>query len=343
MRRNGSKPVRIKKESKLKLNELQNKSARSEITLRRAEIQSTGSVLKSLGGMYDEHAKLVFLFDVSGSMSERVARDKEGKTFTDQYIWKEEKMVEIRSRVSNLASMIALDPMAALIAASDPLCALLDPPDADGNRGFTADDEELKARIVRADLILELGIDVDRSKHNQQPPTRIELVQKLASQELHARFKKYPNSRMAVIPFANYPAVIFDDGDEAALDPAISGLGIGCNNTDSGGTRILDAIAKAMEVCRKHPSSVGLHHFIVVSDGCDGVCSANIDQWVPTLKASGVVLDYIHIGEDSYHNKGLEAACKALGGEFVVVNTERDFTRRFVEAAQRLCLPPASN
>ena len=66
-----------------------------------------------------------------------------------------------------------------------------------------------------------------------------------------------------------------------------------------------------------------------------------LPEWVPVLKASGIVLDYIHIG-DAYVNEPLQNACKALGGEFVVVNNELDFTTKFVEAVHRLCLPPAA-
>ena len=58
---------------------------------------------------------------------------------------------------------------------------------------------------------------------------------------------------------------------------------------------------------------------------------------MPALKTSGVVLDYIHIG-DEYVNAGLAAACKALGGEFVTVNSERDFAKKFVDAVQRKML-----
>ena len=58
----------------------------SDIVLRKTEsVQTTTSVLKKLSGVYEEHAKLVFCFDVSGSMSERVAADKNKVGFADQY------------------------------------------------------------------------------------------------------------------------------------------------------------------------------------------------------------------------------------------------------------------
>ena len=81
---------------------------------------------------------------------------------------------------------------------------------------------------------------------------------------------------------------------------------------------------------------------MVVSDGDDHNCTRNIGAWVPALKASGVVLDYIHIGELENKNSGLEAACKELGGESVAVNTEDEFELKFVQAAQRPMLPPSA-
>jgi len=92
-----------------------------------------------------------------------------------------------------------------------------------------------------------------------------------------------------------------------------------------------------LDVCRKKPSPVGVHHFIIVSDGEDGSSNV-IGSWVPSLKASGVVLDYIHIGCE-YANKGLKKACEALGGIFVTVNSERDFESKFIEVVHRKMLP----
>jgi len=103
-------------------------------------------------------------------------------------------------------------------------------------------------------------------------------------------------------------------------------------------TEIMSAIRAAVEVCRKRPSLVGIHHVIIMSDGCDGGTHV-LPEWLPTLKASGVVLDYIHIGDESVNDE-LKAACTALGGECVVVNSEKDFAERFAIACARPMLPP---
>jgi len=232
----------------------------SEITLRHTDVAKSNSVLKKLGGIYDEHAKLVFLFDCSGSMN----------------------------------SQVAGDPLA-LIA-------------------------------------------------GHEEPIRIDLVKRLAKQELENRFKKYPNSKISVIPFGDRPVVLFDDGDPKDLWSALDRLKT-CFSLDGtyeqstgGGTNILGAIRKAIDVCRAKPSPVGLHHFIIVSDGEDYHANNTIGSWVPALKASGVVMDYIHVGCESA-NDGLKAACLALGGEFVTVNSERDFETQFKLAVARLMLP----
>src|SRR5438034_1140612 len=80
-----------------------------ELTLRNTELESK-SVLKKLTGVYDEHAKIVFIFDVSGSMNSRVA-----KTYTEQYQWTPEILADVRARATvAIASLNALqsDPMA---------------------------------------------------------------------------------------------------------------------------------------------------------------------------------------------------------------------------------------
>jgi len=319
----------FEKESKMKLNELN--FTGTELVTKKSEVERT-SVLHKLNSVYDENAKLVFLFDVSGSMSSCVA-----KSYTEQYAWTPELMADIRQKI---AAVLA-DPLSVVLGSDllmlcDPPASPFDPPT------IPSDDTELQERIVRKNLIGELNIPVDFTKQHEQPPTRISLVKKLAKSELENRFKKYPKSRIAIIPFGGHAPVLFDDGTPDQLWPTLETLQIGMvvngKSTNSGDTRILDAIKSGMEVCRKKPSAVGIHHFIVVTDGGDRVANENIVSWVPALKASGIVLDYIHIG-DEHVNEGIKKACELLGGEAVTVNSVRDFEQRFVEAVGRKMLP----
>jgi len=325
----------------MKLNDLKFEGG-SEVVRQSVEVERT-SVLQKLTGVYDEHSKLVFMFDVSGSMGMNIA-----KTFTDQYQWTPETLTAVRQEVITLLGKInsamgdpALMMLLILDERESKLRAMADVSrNEDEPYTFTPkDDEELKERIVRVDAVGEFGIQVDWANHDKKPPTRMELVKTLAQSEIKNRFKKFPDSRIAVIPFGSYPKVIFNDGTPDQLWPLLEEMGEGYSGAGFG-TDMLSAIAKAMEVCRDKPSPVGVHHFIMVSDGEDGNADHNIPKWIPTLKASGVVFDYIHIG-DSHRNSGMVQVCKETGGECVTVNSERDLRAKFVEAVNRLMLPPA--
>lgn len=330
---------------------LDNLNLAGALTVTKNDLE-TKSVLKKLGTIYDEHAKLVFLFDVSGSMRERIATG-----WTDQYVWTPEQLGKIRLDVQAAVAKanqrgaadggeddedfedIGAPAPVSLSAEEYDLIKLADNgTDATGNLFFTcADDEELKERIVRRNLIIELNIPLDLSKEQKVPPTRLEAVKQLAAKEIHARFSRFPKSRVAMLRFASHSEVLFDDGTHADIDGAIERLNFGCG----GGTDILCALNDGMQVCKKRPSEVGLHHFIVVSDGEDYKANANIVDWILVLKTSGVVLDYIHIG-DSPHNDGMKTACAALGGEFVAVNSARDLESKLFNAVTRMIAPPVA-
>jgi len=349
----------------MKLNDLNLGNVGNEITLRKTELEAKPSVLKKLDAVYDEHARLLFLFDTSGSMNSRVAADKHGKGYADQFIWSD--VDALLAKVSSEIARLNLgDPLA-----DETYAQLADKvPGPNNELMFTADVEELKNRIIRANMMDEFGVIPDLTKKHQQPPTRIELVKKLAKQEIATRFKKFPESKISVIPFSGHPVTLFDCQEPDNLWPALDLLSTswnallcrtcgkaykyeGGNNRvacdcggqlymdgSDGGTDILSAIREAMELCRKKPSPVGIHHIIMVTDGEDYQADTNIGAWVPSMKASGVVLDYIHIGEESQANAGLKAACTALGGEYVTVNTEREIEAKFIAAVTRLLMPP---
>lgn len=298
------------------------------------------SVLQKLNTVYDEHAKLVFLFDVSGSMMSLIAH-----TFTDQYKWTPEIIAKIKADVSaavakanglmmGVGTGLLTEVETKLIQMSDKLRG------PNNTYTFTPkDDEDLAERVVRNDFIGHFEVEINWERHTDKPLKRIELVRSLAKSELENRFKKYPKSKVAVIPFGSFPDVMFNDGEPADLWPKLDELRIGWGNA-GGGTDILNAISAAMDVCREKPSPVGIHHFIVVSDGEDGRADQALPSWLPSLQASGIVMDYIHIGDDT-RNAGLELVCKSTGGECVTVNNEKDLRAKFIEAVNRLMLPPA--
>jgi hypothetical protein len=310
----------------------------TEITVRKTELTAKSSTLGKLGDTYTEHAKLVYCFDVSSSMSAQVA-----KSYISQYAWTPALMATIRARIeSAIDHCNAIDPMAVITGAAelDPedetLLKLVDPtPGPNGLALGNVTDEELQERIVRDNLMAELNVPMDFSKKQEQPPSRMDLMKRCAKSEIEKRFKKYPASRVAVIEFGSAAELAFDDGKPEQLWPVLNRMyeyGHLSSSTD-----IMGAIRAAVETCRAKPSVVGIHHVIITSDGCDGGTYA-IESWIPMLKASGVVLDYIHIG-DMEGNEPLRKACEALGGEYVVVNSEKDFEERFAIASARLMLP----
>lgn len=328
------------------------------LVLRKKALEQNAE-FKKISDTYSEFAKLIFLFDVSGSMNARIAVDKHGESYADEFQWPQGCLADINKRLmSVIANTVEAEngnPDADTLTDVElhPLINFFSFPPIP----HCSDDIELKNLIVKNNLMSFLGIIPDLTKKHQEPPTRLGVLRTLAKQEIHARFEKYPNSRIAVIPFSGQAAPLFDDGKQDEIDAAIEKLdsnmtipryGVGMDEYGKpvvkslcvmdGGTDIMVAINEGLEVCRAHPSAVGIHHIIVVSDGGSGINTA----WTPILKSSGVVLDYIHIG-DEYVNELLAAMCKELGGECVTVNSEKDLKEKFKLAVNRLMLPAASS
>lgn len=307
---------------------------------------------KKISDTYSEHAKLVFLFDVSGSMNAKIAVDKHGESYTDEFMWPTGCLDDIKKRVDlvikNMVMAFNGDPDADELTDCQ-LQVLIDTCNLPPTPRFV-DDEDLKQRIIRASLTGFLGIFPDVAKVHQEPPTRLGVLRSLAKQEIHARFEKYPNSRIAVIPFSGQAAPLFNDGKQEEIDAAISKLDpnmqiprLGKKGEVKsicymdGSTDIMLAIHEGLEVCRMNPSTVGIHHIIIVSDGGSCINPA----WTSILKSSGVVLDYIHIG-DERPNDLLVGMCKELGGDCVTVNSEKELKEKFKLAVERPLLPAAT-
>ena len=295
---------------------------------------------KTISDTYSEFAKLVFLFDTSSSMENHIARTASGKSLADLlYVFTPDILADIRLRVETaLAEYNTVQDAGGEISEDvTKLACLADAwHGANGELVFSASDDELKDRILRTNLTDFFNIlPTQVTNRDTKAPTRMSVVKRLAKQEIVKRFQKFPKSRIAVIAFNDHPTVLFDDGASGELDAEVEKLHA------SGGTNILEAIKQGMEVCRAKPSSVGIHHFLLVTDGEDPAADVIIRSWVPTLKASGVILDYIHIG-DSYVNQGLRDACAELGGEYVPVNSEDELEEKFMQALKRPLLPPAT-
>jgi len=269
----------------MKLNDL-TFTGSTEIAVRSVGI----SPLRKLDAIYDEGAKLVFLFDVSGSMADRIAR-----TYTDQYEFTPEVIAAIRARVTDAVAAVEATKAAAIAAVlsgededdEDVVDSVDVTPEqrrvlvmVDDKRGpngeltFTATDEELKERVVRHDLIGEFGVGVNWATHGGRAPSRMDVVKTLAKTEIKRRFELYPNGQVAVIKFGGCAEIMFDEGKPTELWPVLDAMHT--NEMYSGDTQILTAIRAAMDTCRAKPSEVGVHHFILVTDGGDYVADQNI-------------------------------------------------------------------
>lgn len=335
----------------------------SALTVRKSAVDDPfAKKQKTISDTYAEHAKLVFLFDVSGSMAGLVTRDRHGSSYSDQFIWPDETMRAIHADATSACAKINAcdadpdadgdEPQYQLTAGESLASSLLDPRTFGMPATFmSADDEDLRRRIMSKGLTAQFGILPALGKH-QAPLSRMDIVKKLAQSEIIARFRKFPNSRVAVVAFGGNTMTLFDDGAADDVEAAVAKLnhqgmcavdanGVRTDAVEHGDTAILNAVRTGLDICRSRPSDVGLHHFILVTDGGDSDADRSLPGWVPTLKQSGVVLDYIHIG-DSYANDGVKAACLATGGEFNVCNTEKDIAEKFTLAVARLCLPAPS-
>lgn len=303
----------------------------SELTLRPKETVAETKMSK-LSEQVEELAKLVFIFDKSGSMGGSLLPG-----LVKAYSWPEGVVAKIRTRLQDVAERASAalpgDPKMVLNSwmSENEMLSMLH---FDGVKYTvpTLTDDKLKERIVDLDITGAFGIYYDRSSGIPEM-SKVACVKKLATQEIDRRLKKYPNSDIAVVAFGDGADILSETGDRKSLDRAVDMLG-----AYDGSTQILAGLSAAMNVCRKSPSIIGIHHFMVISDGGDPECSAHIAEWIPALKASGVVLDYIHIGGAGEMNKPLADACRQLKGDAVAVNNTGALETRFIEQATRLML-----
>ena len=132
--------------------------------------------------------------------------------------------------------------------------------------------------------------------------------------------------------------------------------GLGCG----GGTNTLDALRLARTRLEKKPSSVNMHHIVVVSDAEDEYADALREIYLPYFKDHNVVFDFILImskdeqaacekarkeGKTEWRymmHDTLREVCEATGGEFSIVSNTEDIRSTVYLQGMRLCLPPGT-
>lgn len=296
----------------------------------------------SLKETIDREQKIVYIMDASGSMSSKMAPEDP----KDLYDWSPEVLEKFSDKIQ-------------LEFQKD----IQDEQFAKGNPVPKDDDESLmKAAAVR---FLEEGLDekdnliqyildeglVDKyiteiqvpvkGEYSLQTESRSQAMRGAMKKFVQQRFQKWPQSKVELIEFDSSPSVRAEAG--ATLETLLTEIdNIG---QYGGGTDIHAAVSFALRRVNQSPSPVNANHLILVTDGEDHR-AINVENLLPTMKKLGVVFDYIFVkGSNSHVDDSvanvLKKVCNETGGEYAEVTKSSDFTQKFFEMSNRLCLPPA--
>lgn len=335
---------------------------------------------KSLDDVFDKYMKLVYLFDVSGSMYEGIPSD----TIDKMYVWTPEILAEFRSRLikeatesTNFKYNLERAKQVLKEQAIEEMREESD--DEDSEEEKSSDEpsdsviEELAINLhagfeVNSDHYLKLAIhsdlknraafrDINLMKLFVEADTKTKLVamKDAAVEFVTKRFNKYPEADVVVFKFDDHPTKIAESVPKGPTLAAIQAMGGG------GGTDIYTAMARGVQTCKKMQSPVKAHHIVLVTDGED-FSARNVPQLLPEMKKLNIVVDFIYMKSIAAEqadlismlfgtrqeraNANIEALIKVskeTGGEFVTVTNAAEFKEKFLAASSRLCLPPASN
>lgn len=284
----------------------------------------TGS---SLADMYDRYKKLIYLFDISWSMSDGMALEDHVRS----YKWTKEKLDEFREAIRAVMETVDDD---------DEEGDILDQEEDVFNFDLK-DDEALKRAILEHNWQRDFGIQLEKDESFKSPTiSKMTAVKNAAKEFVTARFNKYPDANVLVYAFdTSVEARTKGFGRDIVL-AAVDGL------NPSGGTNITPAVKAAVAECRSRPSQLGANHIVLVSDGMD-YQAVKVEELLPEMKQRNIVFDFIFVvGSDTMGPSDmhvinvLEKVCKETGGEFTTVRTVKDFQVKFLQASSRLCLPP---
>lgn len=285
----------------------------------------------SLGDVFDKFQKMIYLFDVSASMSAHIAGTNE--EIVNQYKWTETDLKTIKAHV---------------ISESQDLCSGEGLSDEDAVMDccqFDISNElELKMYAVthQANIFDSLGIRLVQNSEVTKIHTKLEVVKDAAKRFVRQRFEKYPDSQVLVYSFDTESTQRVADAGVDAVLKAIDELHLG------GGTDIFSAVSRAVNEFKKRPSHVQAHHIVLVSDGAD-YGARNIEfQLLDKMKELNIVFDFIYIkgedrgwGDDNKIITSIQKVCDTTGGDYRAVNSAEDFETKFFAASSRPLLPPS--
>lgn len=296
----------------------------------------------TLTDMYDRFSKLIYAIDSSGSMGEGMVNDD----YVNRFKWtpeilekfclsmEEDKYFEKQWKEEH----------------EDDEWFQTDEEDESNNsspvdvRSLT--DAQLKMEIVKEGLSDKYGIPLEMDyKKRSKSRSKMMALKDAAKNFVHSRFQKFEDARVGVFSFEDTPSLLCAAGaSEEEVMQAINRL----PDNGGGGTNIYRAVDRVVNECKKRPSEVGLHHIVLVSDGCD-YGGIKVKDLVPKMKELGIVFDFIYMLGVSPDQQGEEVAkvmrdvCEATGGEYTVVKTEEDFEQKFLAVSNRPLLPAPKN
>lgn len=305
----------------------------------------------SITEMYDKYMKLIYLFDVSGSMSSGMAPEDTASL----YEWPQDLLKKFRERMKKDPDIVS-DSMSAMNG-TDP--DDLDEDDLDDysddmSDGFLSaadidnlSENELKRKIIDEGLSKKYNIPLQRKavsySNRYSGKSKLEAVKDAARRFVAERFKKYPAANVKVFAFDESCQDRTHGVGEQAVLYALDSL------VPSGMTDIYGAVDRGVSECKKRPSEVGANHIVLVSDGFDSNAGMVEEKLLSRMLENTVVFDFIYIigGDDDLGERvandavinSLKRVCEKTGGKFEIVSKESDFEKKFIEASKRLCLP----
>lgn len=281
-----------------------------------AQMPSVGT---ALADSFDRYTKLIYLFDVSGSMMYAIDPVLAGERF----LWSDEELKAVREHMQKD------------LADDEPWQERYDFPDTDV--------AAMKSYAVEYGVLRDMNLSLPANPAApKQARSKLEAVKDAAKGFVRERFAKYPDAQVVVMKFS-------DEAKEVTRGAGLESVLFAIDKLETeGSTEITDAVIKAVDLCQRRPSKVGMHHIVLVSDGFDSA-AVQVRGQLPRMKDLNIVFDFIFMAgksqydlkEDSEVVKVLKSVCDATGGEFTRIDTEKDFKQKFLQASARKCLPPA--
>lgn len=299
---------------------------------------------KGIEKILDEHRKLLYVVDRSGSMADGM-RDEEQ---LDAYIFPDEKLKALRvhlkkmEKASKAVADVSDEEEQAFADMGEQMQLISE-----------LSDNELKAHIIASGkaagrwgsekLIFE-GFEFpinSKTKHNSK--TKMQALKGAAKKFVATRFQQHKDAMVGLMAFEDSSEILaYAGASEEEVLKAFDSL----PDSGGGGTNIYQAVREALSEFKARPSLVGANHMVLVSDGLD-LGATKVENMLETMKGLTLVFDFIYLQGSTPDQEGevvakvLRRVCEATGGEYTVVKTNQDFEVKFLAVSNRPLLPPA--